>query len=82
MRRQPTAVALAVSWITGCDGAAVEMAHTELHSDSVTVHRAISHFLAAQRWLQRFQMSELRLRQGLLHTVASVGCQIFPASAV
>lgn len=38
MRRQPTAVALVVSWITGYDGAVVKMAHTELHSDSVTVN--------------------------------------------
>lgn len=48
LRRQPTAVALVVSWITGCDGAVVKMAHTELHSDSVTVNRALSHFLTAQ----------------------------------
>lgn len=38
MHRRPTAAALAVSWITGNDGAAVQMAHTELHSDSVTVN--------------------------------------------
>lgn len=49
LRRQPTAVALVVSWITGYDGAVVKMAHTELHSDSVTVNRALSHFLTAQR---------------------------------
>lgn len=35
--RQPTVVALVVSWITGYDGAVVKMAHTELHSVSVTV---------------------------------------------
>lgn len=45
--RQPTAVALVVSWITGYDGAVVKMAHTELHSDSVTVNRALSHFVTA-----------------------------------
>lgn len=46
--RQPAAVALVVSWITGYGGAAVKMAHTELRSDSVTVNRALSHFLTAQ----------------------------------
>lgn len=49
MRRQPAAVALVVRWITGNDGAVVKMAHTELHSDSATVNRALSHFLTAQR---------------------------------
>lgn len=38
VHRRPTAAALAVSWITGNDGAAVRMAHTELHSDSATVN--------------------------------------------
>lgn len=36
--RQPAAVALVVSWITGYDGAVVKMAHIEPHSDFVTVN--------------------------------------------
>lgn len=80
LHRQPTAVALVVSWITGYDGAVVKMAHTELHSDSVTVNRALSG--TVQWWLQHFQMSELWLLQGPIHTVGSVRCKIFPASAV
>lgn len=82
MHRPPTAVALVVSWITGNDGAVVKMAHTELHSDSATVNRALSHFRTALRWLQHFQMSELRLWLEPVYTVGSVRCKIFPASAV
>lgn len=40
LHKQPTAVALVVSWITGYDGAVVKMAHTELYFDSATVNRA------------------------------------------
>lgn len=82
LHRQPTAVALVVSWITGYDGAVVKMAHTELHSVSVTVSRALSHFLTAQWWLQHFQMSELWLLQEPVHAVGSLRCKLFPASAV
>lgn len=66
LRRQPTAVALVVSWITGCDGAVVKMAHTELHSVSVTVSRALSHFLTAQWCISRCQICGFYRGQSML----------------
>lgn len=83
VHRRPAAAALAVSWITGSDGAAVKKTHTHILSSTqtATVHRALFHFPPARRQLQRFQMSELRFALEPLHTGGSVRWRRPPASA-